>query len=131
MKKEAFQMPESLNFETELDMNTFHQHPAKTCPAVGYQKVSVSVPVTIKPFAHTGTTRIRCCGHPVVVSGETPCSGKKNGSCTFTISQTICVEIPVEFGAATTVGDTFVDCLNASAYDICHECKCEEDIEES
>lgn len=41
----------------------------------------------------------KCCGDPVVVSGDKPCAGKKNGVCTFTISQTICVEVPVEFGA--------------------------------
>lgn len=95
----------------------------KACPAVGFQKVGVCVPVTVTPFAHAGATKTKCCGEPIVKSGETMCPGKKNGVCTFTISQTICVEVPVEFGAITTVGDTFVDCLGASEKDICINCK--------
>lgn len=98
----------------------------KTCPATGYQRVNVCVPVTITPFAKTGETKTKCCGEPVVVSGDTPCAGKKNGVCTFTISQTICVEVPVDFGATATVGDTYVDCLGASAEDICRNCSDEE-----
>ncbi len=101
----------------------------ETCPATGYQKVGVCVPVTITPFAETGKTRTKCCGDPVVVSGDMPCAGKKNGVCTFTISQTICVEVPVKFGAEATVGDTYVDCLGASAEDICRNCKDEESEE--
>ena len=31
-----------------------------TCPAVGYQKVAVCVPVLITPFAHTGKTVTKC-----------------------------------------------------------------------
>lgn len=94
-----------------------------TCPAIGYQKVNVCVPVTVTPFANSGTTKTTCCGEPIVVPGETPCSGKKNGVCNFTISQTICVEVPVDFGAKATVGDTYVDCLDASSDDICTNCK--------
>lgn len=99
-----------------------------TCPAVGFQRVGVCVPVTVSPFAHTGTTKTTCCGDPKVVSGEKPCAGKKNGVCTFTISQTICVEVPVRFGATAVVGDTFVDCLGASAEDICANCRSEEAV---
>lgn len=74
-------------------------------------------------IAHTGPTVTKCCGDPIIVSGEKPCPGKKNGACAFTISQTICVEVPVNFGATATVGDTYVDCLNASTDDICTNCK--------
>ena len=94
----------------------------KTCPAVGYQKVDVCVPVTVIPFANAQTTTTHCCGDPVVVSGDTPCSGIKNGVCVFTITQTLCIEIPVEFGAAATVGEAFVDCLGADSEDICKNC---------
>ncbi len=100
----------------------------KTCPAAGFQKISICVPVTVTPFAKTGNTKTKCCGDAVVVSGEKPCPGKKNGVCAFTISQTICVEVPVEFGATAMVGDTYVDCLATSADDICRYC--EEDLEQ-
>lgn len=101
----------------------------QTCPAVGFQKVSVCVPVTVTPFANPGHTKTKCCGNPRVSSSEMTCPGKKNGVCTFTISQTICVEVPVEFGAKAEVGDTFVDCMGASSENICLNCDREADEE--
>lgn len=98
-----------------------------SCPAVGFQKAAVCVPVTVTPFAEAGKTKTKCCGDAVVTPGEQPCAGKKNGVCTFTISQTICVEVPVVFGANAVVGDTYVDCLDASSEDICTNCKSKEE----
>ncbi|MEG0214971.1 MAG: hypothetical protein RR685_02355 [Hungatella sp.] len=95
----------------------------QTCPAVGYQSASICVPVTVTPFAKTGVTFTKCCGNPVVVPGRNTCEGVKNGACAFTISQDICVAVPIEFGAVATVGDTFVHCNGASADDICSDCK--------
>ena len=77
----------------------------QTCPAVGYQSASICVPVTVTPFAQTGVTVTKCCGTPVVTPGRETCGGVKNGACFFTISQDICVAVPVEFGAVATVGD--------------------------
>lgn len=94
----------------------------QTCPAVGYQAASICVPVTVTPFAKTGATSTKCCGNPVVTSGKNTCGGTKNGACAFTISQDICVAVPVAFGAEATVGDTFVNCMGASADDVCTDC---------
>lgn len=94
----------------------------QTCPTVGYQSASICVPVTVTPFAKTGATNTKCCGNPVVTAGKNTCGGVKNGACSFTISQDICVSVPVEFGAVATVGDTFVNCNEASANDICTNC---------
>lgn len=107
-------MRENLNLDVEEE---------QTCPAVGYQSASICVPVTVTPFAKTGTTSTKCCGNPIVVSGKNTCNGVKNGACSFTISQDICVAVPVGFGAIATVGDTFVNCNEASADDICTDCK--------
>lgn len=95
----------------------------QSCPAVGYQSASICVPVTVTPFAKTGATLTTCCGNPVVSSGRNTCGGIKNGACAFTISQDICVAVPVSFGAVASVGDTFVNCNGASADDICTDCK--------
>lgn len=95
----------------------------QTCPTVGYQSASICVPVTVTPFAKTGATFTKCCGNPIVTPGRNTCGGIKNGACAFTISQDICVAVPVEFGAVAAVGDTFVNCNGASADDICSECK--------
>ena len=93
----------------------------ETCPATGFQSVEVCVPVTVTPFAHPNPTITKCCGEPVVEAGDTTCAGNKNGVCTFTITQTLCVEVPVLFGAEAVVGDTFVNCLGASEKS-CHSC---------
>ena len=95
----------------------------QTCPAVGYQSASICVPVTVTPFAQTGATTTKCCGTPVITPGREVCAGTKNGSCFFTISQDICVAVPVEFGAVATVGDTFVNCNGVSDDDICTTCE--------
>ncbi|MEG0330702.1 MAG: hypothetical protein RR537_09230 [Longicatena sp.] len=94
-----------------------------TCPAVGYQSASICVPVTVTPFANAGITSTKCCGNPVVAPGINTCGGIKNGACTFTITQNICVAVPVDFGANAIVGDTFVNCNGASADDICTHCE--------
>lgn len=114
------------NGVSSADVYTEPEEKDMTCPAVGFQKISVCVPVSVTPFAIAGKTKTKCCGDAVVVPGDTSCPGKKNGVCTFTISQTICVEVPVNFGARAMVGDTFVDCLDASEKDICSNCKRED-----
>ena len=95
----------------------------QTCPAVGYQSASVCVPVTVTPFAEAGSTTTKCCGDPVVTPGREVCDGVKNGSCFFTITQNICVAVPVEFGAVATVGDSYISCNGASGQDICAGCE--------
>ncbi len=105
------------------NLNTDVLSETQTCPAIGYQSASICVPVTVTPFAQTGSTVTKCCGTPVVTSGFDVCNGTKNGSCFFTISQDICVAVPVEFGAVATVGDAFVDCIGASDSDICTGCE--------
>jgi hypothetical protein len=82
----------------------------QTCPAVGYQTLSVCVPVMVEPFAKAGATVTKCCGEPVINDCDSMCKGKKKGVCSFTVTQDICVEVPIHFGATTTVGDTYVEC---------------------
>lgn len=93
----------------------------ETCPAVGYQAVNVNVPVTVKPYARTGSTTTRCCGAPIVKSGISVGQGTKNGVCNFSIGQNLVIAIPVAFGAEATVGDTYVECYEASDNEI--DCK--------
>ena len=113
-----------------MDNQTLNlNHEPKTCPAIGFQKVSVCVPVTVKPFAKAGAAETLCCGDPVVKSDENKCKGTKNGTCTFTVTQVICVKVPVEFGATADTGDTFVECKGASESDICRDCNNEKDDE--
>ncbi len=115
----------------EYDYNEHPHHEKDGCPVVGYQSVSVSVPVEVKPFARTGKTRTVCCCDPIVTMDTSTCSGRKDGTCHFTINQMLCIEVPVNFGAVIAVGDTYVDCLGASSeafpgHD--KDCDCEKDF---
>lgn len=89
----------------------------QTCPTVGYQAASICVPVTVTPYANAGATLTKCCGSATVLPGRQICSGVKNGVCSFTLSQNVCVAVPVEFGANASVGEACVECLGASAED--------------
>lgn len=59
---------------------------------------------------------------PVVTLERDVCGGVKNDFCFFTITQDICVAVPVEFGAVATMGDSYVNCNGASEQDICTDC---------
>ncbi len=91
------------------------------CDTKASQTATVCVPVTITPFAKVGAICTECCGKPEVSNKHGHCKGVENGNCKFTISQKIRVEIPVEFGANTTVGGTFVECENMKPCDVEHE----------
>lgn len=93
-----------------------------TCPSIAYQPATVCVPVTVTPFARVTATTTTCCGTPVVTPGATTCAGTVNGSCRFTITQNLCVAVPVEFGATATNGSPSVLCGTASA-EFCPNCE--------
>lgn len=120
-------MSENMTCNCSADITACPEQLNETCPATGYQEVNVCVPVTITPFAHAGVPCTRCCGEPVVIPDDTTCAGTVNGICTLTISQTLCVEVPINFGASVAVGETFVDCRGASSYDPCAYCRAEEE----
>lgn len=102
------------------DINYTADKPA-VCPTAGYQSASVCVSVNVEPFAEVGTPATQCCGEPVVSVGKKTCAGTKNGVCTFTITQDVCIAVPVSFGAYATRGDIYVDCIGASAEEDCGE----------
>lgn len=80
----------------------------ETCNVTASQLVNVCVPITITPSVCIGPTSTTCCGDPIV--GTQPCGGTPGGTCTFTVSQLICVEVPVNFDATATPGEPFVAC---------------------
>lgn len=95
-----------------------------SCESVFYQKETVCVPVRVTPFAEPGTAKAVCCGEPVVRPGG-QCSGNQT-SCSFTITQSLCVEIPISFGAEIETGTAVVQCGDVSE----KECDCSNDTPE-
>lgn len=79
------------------------------CETYTYQTATVCVPVEVTPTAVTGPTRTMCCGEPIVTPGAIQCPSSSR-VCHFTISQQVCIEAPVTFGAKATVGDPSITC---------------------
>jgi hypothetical protein len=97
-------MNNATTFDEENDTTT------GSCPVVGYQDVSVCVPVTVKPYAEVGDTKTQCMGDAVITHGTNACADDKGDYCQFTISQVLRIEVPVVFGATAETGTPAVDC---------------------
>ncbi len=89
------------------------------CETCTHQTATVCVPVTVTPIATPGTTRTICCDGPVVTPGL-QCSST-NRHCYFTVSQKVCIEVPITFGANATVGDASIACETPSG-EGCADC---------
>lgn len=76
----------------------------QACSTLVNQRATVCVPITVTPYAVTGVIGTQCCGAPVVSLGRAACLGNPNTSCTFSVSQELCMSVPVAFGASALVG---------------------------
>lgn len=89
------------------------------CETSTYQTATVCAPVTVTPVATPGRTRTTCCGGPIVNPGLT--CPTTNRQCYFTVSQRVCIEVPISFGATASVGDATISCEDISS-EGCTEC---------
>ena len=80
----------------------------ESCETTVYQNVGVCVPMTVTPFAVVGAIDVTCCGAATV--SDTPCPDSGSTNCTFYVSQNLCVEVPVSFGAVGDPGTAIVSC---------------------
>lgn len=69
-----------------------------TCPTVVHENVCVQGTVTVTPSVVSGDSQSICLGNPIIGS----CPGELVKSCSFTVSQNICVQIPLTFSATAT-----------------------------
>lgn len=90
------------------------------CTQTVFQQATVCVPVTVKPFAIPGEAVTICCDDPVVTNGTSFCTPSGRTECTFTVKQTLCIEIPIIFGADVITGNVSTTCDGAST----NECEC-------
>lgn len=74
------------------------------------QCADISLPVEIKPTATVGRIDTECCGDPVICCHEHSCN-----SCEITITQKICVKIPVTFSALTCVEEPVINCCTGES----------------
>lgn len=91
------------------------------CDTTFFQIETVCVPVTVTPFATPGEATTTCCGDPIV-NPDGRCTGEKK-SCSFTIKQRLCIEIPITFGAVIETGEAVVQCGEVTT----EPCDCDDD----
>lgn len=82
----------------------------ESCNSTFFQTETVCVPVTVRPFAVPGEAKATCCGDPIISNGAVTCPGTQRNECHFTISQKLCIEIPISFGADVETGAAVTQC---------------------
>lgn len=86
------------------------------CNKVGTQCVDVTAPMVLTPTASVGTVTIACQGTPAIT-----CTTDAGGaSCTVTMTQQVCVSVPIRYGVALTSGEPTISCADNS----CVGCGC-------
>lgn len=99
------------------------------CPVTACHETTVCVPVSISPFAESGSISIECCGSTVIHGGCDSCRGTVNGIHEFTVSQRMKLNIPIAFGADVIIGETYVQDEETSGFidGDCCACNCSEE----
>ena len=81
---------------------------ATQCPAIVHETVCVQAEVIITPNVEVGSIQSFCIGVPVI--GACPGTPSPEGECVFTVSQSICVQVPLTFSANATAEPTGIVC---------------------
>lgn len=76
------------------------------CPATVNETVCVQADVTITPGVSVTGVETYCVGDPVIGA----CPGTVEESCSFTVSQNICVQIPLTFSADAVAAPSGIVC---------------------
>lgn len=85
--------------------------PMTSCAKTGSQCVDVSAKVVLTPTTVVGTPVVTCQGNPVVTC-VTAADGR---TCTVTLTQKVCVSIPVRFGVTKEDEDPTIACAGTDA----------------
>ncbi len=92
--------------------------PLGGCNKIGVQCVNVSEPLTLTPTATTGSAVVNCQGTPSVT-----CVTSGDGSvCTVTVTQRVCVSVPIRYGVTMTPGEPTISCAAPGAGESCETC---------
>jgi hypothetical protein len=76
------------------------------CPALINETVTVQANVKITPCVEIGTIKSYCVGRPVMGA----CEGTPVEECTFSVSQNICVQVPLSFAVDTLAEPAGIIC---------------------
>ena len=76
----------------------------------GTQSVDISQPVVLTPTTSLGTVISSCPGNPTVTCVTAP----DGASCTLTLTQRVCISIPVSYGVEVAPGEPIITCAEGS-----------------
>lgn len=88
-----------------------YQTPEDACSVNGCNKVTthcvdVTAPLTLTPTASIGKVTVACQGDPTVSCDSNP----TGTSCIVTLTQKICVTVPVRYGVSMSADEPKIDC---------------------
>lgn len=83
--------------------------PVNGCNKIGTQCVDVSATLNLTPTATMGTMTVSCQGAPCITCVADPCGA----SCTVTMTQKVCVSVPIRYGVAMTPGEPTIACTDS------------------
>lgn len=107
---EAYEHDPILPYQTEESC------PVSGCNKVGTQCVDIAAALTLSPTASVGTVTVACQGAPAI----TCVTNAEGTSCTVTLTQQVCVSVPVRYGVTMTAGEPTIACADNS----CIGCGC-------
>ena len=84
--------------------------PVGGCNKTGTQCVDIAAPFTLTPTAAVGAVSITCQGSPSVTCVSDACGS----SCTVTMTQQVCVSVPIRYGVSLTSGEPKITCADGS-----------------
>ena len=85
-------------------------------PYDAFQCVDIAAPFTLTPTASVGAVSIACQGSPSITCVSDACGS----SCTVTMTQQICVSVPIRYGVSLTSGEPTITCADNN----CVGCGC-------
>jgi len=106
----------SETFEPVLPCQTEESCPVGGCNKTGTQCVNIAAPLTMVPTASVGTVSVACQGVPSITCVTDP----EGTSCTVTMTQQLCVSVPIRYGVSLTTGEPTIACADNS----CIGCGC-------
>lgn len=90
--------------------------PVNGCDKTGTQCVDISASMTLEPMASVGTVTVTCQGNPDIT-----CVTNGSGtSCTVTMTQQICISVPIRYGVTMTSCEPTIACADNN----CVGCGC-------
>ena len=106
---------EAYEHEPILPYQSEESCPLNGCNKVSTQCVDVTASVILSPTAVMGSPTVTCQGNPTIT-----CATNADGTmCTVTMTQKVCVSIPVRYGTTISTCDPTITCA-----DKCPSCGC-------